>query len=362
MTMEKALVTIIVPAYNTEQYIGIMLDSIIRQSYSYLQIIVIDDGSTDSTASIIKKYTKIDSRITMFSSSHGGVSKARNLGLDYAKGEKVLFFDSDDFVEKDTVEQLLECCKKNNCNAAMCNYYDYYDEKDHIPYESELKGIYKSNKIVSELMPHYIGYSYGDINNWIIGTRQLKQGKENNALWRVLFDLNTIKQAGIRFDEMLSLGEDTIFLNEYFLNETSICFTKEYLYHLRRRETGANMKSITNPILMAQNKIKLIDGRMRLDKVARCKGMEIHDKWEGTMVFSALELAIRLAKNTGDKKKNKNIYKGYVRNENVSESIHRFRPIMRIKGLPFVLLRINPFLLYRFIRIMPENLIRYISQ
>ena len=104
--METALVSIIVPVYNVEKYLKKCVDSIINQTYKKIEIILIDDGSTDNSSIICDYYSKIDSRINVVHKKNGGLSDARNRGLDIANGEYICFIDSDDYVNLSFVEDL----------------------------------------------------------------------------------------------------------------------------------------------------------------------------------------------------------------------------------------------------------------
>lgn len=119
---EKILVSIIVPYYNVEEYIRQCLDSILIQTYTNIEIILIDDGSTDGSGHIVNKYARRDSRIKVFYQANKGLSAARNLGLDNATGDYILFVDSDDFVEKDFVKIALMEIISHNVEIATFGY------------------------------------------------------------------------------------------------------------------------------------------------------------------------------------------------------------------------------------------------
>ena len=117
--MDK-LVSVIVPVYNVEEYVEECIVSIINQTYKNLQIIVIDDGSTDKSIDICRKYAKNDSRIEIVSQKNSGVSAARNAGLNFAKGEFVTFIDSDDYVDHDYIETLIGKTNEET-DLVVCN-------------------------------------------------------------------------------------------------------------------------------------------------------------------------------------------------------------------------------------------------
>ena len=115
-------VSIIVPVYNTERFLNRCIDSVLAQTYSDWELLLVDDGSTDSSGSICDEYATQDSRIRVFHKENGGVSSARNLGLDYARGEWITFVDSDDYIAPDMIEKLYETQKRNNADITVCGY------------------------------------------------------------------------------------------------------------------------------------------------------------------------------------------------------------------------------------------------
>ena len=106
--MNEPLISVIVPVYNVEKYLPQCLDSIKNQTYTNLEIILVDDGSTDSSESICEDYAKSDSRIKLYHKENGGLSDARNYGIERASGQYFTFIDSDDYITKDYVSYLLE--------------------------------------------------------------------------------------------------------------------------------------------------------------------------------------------------------------------------------------------------------------
>ncbi|WP_024867330.1 glycosyltransferase [Butyrivibrio sp. FCS014] len=114
------IVSIIVPIYNVERYLVRCLESIINQSYANLEIILVDDGSTDGSGKICDKYGLKDSRIKVIHRSNGGLSAARNSGLSVASGEYIAFVDSDDYIDSNMVESMFLCAQKNNATVVTC--------------------------------------------------------------------------------------------------------------------------------------------------------------------------------------------------------------------------------------------------
>lgn len=123
------LISIIVPVYNVEKYLPKCIDSIISQTYSNLEIILVDDGSTDMSHQICDDYSKMDNRIKVIHKKNGGVSSARNLGLNNSTGEYIGFIDPDDYIEPNMYECLLNALKSENTEISMCGYNEIKNDK-----------------------------------------------------------------------------------------------------------------------------------------------------------------------------------------------------------------------------------------
>lgn len=129
-------VSCIVPVYNVEKYLEKCLDSIVSQSLQDIEILVINDGSTDSSQDIIDKYTnKFPQKVKCINKENGGQGSARNLGLDIAKGEYISFVDSDDWIENDCFEKMYLTAKKNDSDIVICNMVDNFENGDIIVYD-----------------------------------------------------------------------------------------------------------------------------------------------------------------------------------------------------------------------------------
>ena len=136
------MVSVIIPAYNTEHYIGEILECVISQTYKRLQIIVIDDGSTDKTREVIRGYQKSDPRIELVESQKG-LSRARNIGIDKAEGEKIFFWDSDDIIENTAVERIVDFSYNENVNSVLYGYSSYIDGIKGQPFSHKLKKVFR---------------------------------------------------------------------------------------------------------------------------------------------------------------------------------------------------------------------------
>ena len=125
-------VSVIIPIFNVEKYLKKSLDSVVNQTLKEIEIIAIDDGSTDNSLNILKEYQNTDDRIIIFEQENKGPGEARNLALNHVKGEYVFFLDSDDWIELNTLEKLYNNAIENNCDLVL------FDSIEHLP-NDELK-------------------------------------------------------------------------------------------------------------------------------------------------------------------------------------------------------------------------------
>ena len=132
--MQKDKISIVIPVYNVEKYLQRCLDSVLKQTYTDIEIILVDDGSTDGCGMICDEYKKKDKRIKVIHKENKGLSDARNVGIDQITGEYLVFIDSDDFVSRYYIENLWRALKQSNAEMAISGFINYY-EGDNIPLE-----------------------------------------------------------------------------------------------------------------------------------------------------------------------------------------------------------------------------------
>ena len=216
-------ISIIIPVYNGEKYIRRCLDSVINQTYNDIQIIVINDGSTDNTENILKTY----SDIVLINKENEGVSKARNTGLSLATGDYVYFCDADDYLEENAFEVLVKEYAENDL-LRFGHYVVNGDQKKEKTNDDDvLAGVdlsFNSNEQILEYL----------ISN-----------KTEGHLWNYLFKLSVIKENDILFDEELFYQEDVMFLLRYCLNikNIKIIYNPFYNYYVNENSVTKNIKS-----------------------------------------------------------------------------------------------------------------------
>ena len=120
------LISIIVPIYKVENYLKRCIDSIINQTYKHIEIILVDDGSPDNCGAICDEYTKFDDRIKVIHKKNGGLSDARNCGIEISTGDYIIFIDGDDYVSKNMCEKLLIRALEHNADIVSCNFKEIY--------------------------------------------------------------------------------------------------------------------------------------------------------------------------------------------------------------------------------------------
>lgn len=143
--MEKDLISVIIPVYKVEKYLEKCIESIIKQTYTNLQIILVDDGSPDNCGKICDEYAKKDSRIEVIHKINGGLSDARNVGINRANGRYIGFVDSDDYIKEDMYEKLINLIKEYNADVSICNLYDVFDGKKYV--RNKDNGIHEYSRI-----------------------------------------------------------------------------------------------------------------------------------------------------------------------------------------------------------------------
>ncbi|HEV1835941.1 TPA: glycosyltransferase family 2 protein, partial [Streptococcus pneumoniae] len=148
-------VSIILPVYNVEQYIKKCLESIQQQTYPNLEVIIVNDGATDKSVEYCEQICKIDSRFSVTHKENGGLSDARNVGIDKAKGDYLIFVDSDDFVSQDMVSYLVSSMENNEADIAICDPAHYYSDRQNndlnIFYPASSVKVYEKTEALCEM-------------------------------------------------------------------------------------------------------------------------------------------------------------------------------------------------------------------
>lgn len=228
--VNKYKISIVMPVYNVEEYLRETLDSVVSQTIKDVEILLIDDGSTDNSKSIIEEYSSKYENIKGVFQDNGGPSKARNRGIELASGEFIAFMDSDDLIPKDSLEVRYNLAKDNDADIVICGTYKY----DGVKYWPMVK--------------HFLGEGFKDIR------------KDYELLWTLgpcnkLFKTSLIKD--LRFPENIKYAEDQCFVMSAYLRAKKIYSSKYIAYYYRMRNNPT--ESLTQQIHTASaNVIKQV--------------------------------------------------------------------------------------------------------
>lgn len=208
-------ISVIIPVYNTAEYLSRCLDSILNNTYRNLEVICVNDGSTDHSAAIIKQYSAADDRIIAVDQANAGISAARNTGLDRATGDFIAFIDSDDWVHPQYFEILNMAQVKSGACITACKYISTRE------YMSEYTTIDTNTVEISS----------------VSNVEALKNGHLKRLVWGRLYKRSAI--SGFRFRKELRWGEDTVFSIDALCSNSSVALIKLELYYYFQRETSA---------------------------------------------------------------------------------------------------------------------------
>ena len=218
--------SIIIPVYNVENYLRECLDSITNQTLKNMEIICIDDGSSDNSPNILKEYSKKDKRIKIITKKNGGQATARNLGIKEAKGEYITFVDSDDFIEPTMMEKLYTKAKDNNLDIAMCKIATYNNQTEEI----------KDN------VWYYMLGVFRDFEKDIFNHKDTKEFTCNIAVtpYNKIYKTTLLKENNILFPEGL-IFEDEKFFYDTYLRANKVSIVDEFLYYYRINRKGSTV-------------------------------------------------------------------------------------------------------------------------
>ena len=225
-----SIISIIVPIYNSAQFLARCVDSVLSQTVSDWELLLVDDGSKDGSADICWKYASEDQRISYYRKENGGVSSARNLGLKYAQGDYVLFIDSDDYIEPNTLERILTKSREADYDCVVWGF----NQNGHI------------------WVPD-VEEDYPDISDF---NKDFIRHLNTELLCSPVNKLFKRKLITGRFDESISHAEDFIFCLDYLKNCNSIAFIKDPLYFYDVYVSGSSTHHFKESNLNALEKMQ----------------------------------------------------------------------------------------------------------
>ena len=226
----KLLFSIVVPVYNIEKYIAKSVESIINQTYSNLEIILIDDGSTDSSGDICDTFGQMDNRIKVIHKKNGGLVSARKRGVYAASGTYITFVDGDDWIEKDHVEKIIRCIERTNADLiGMDGFIREYNNSSRIEGRQLSLTINNKDGIINAIVPFMI-------NTNVCFERELKLG-----CWSSAFKLDILQRVYCDADDRVRTGEDMMCVWLFLMEAKSVACYPAFTYHYVQRDDSIGM-------------------------------------------------------------------------------------------------------------------------
>ncbi|MBM6937446.1 glycosyltransferase family 2 protein [Pseudoflavonifractor phocaeensis] len=240
-------ISVIVPVYNAEQYLPQCLDSLLQQTYQDLEIICVDDGSTDASGEVLRRYTEKDRRVSAFFQRNMGVSQARNLALRHATGEYLMFVDGDDWLELNTCQSAVEAMERTRADVVMWTYIREYGS------HRQVKHIFDEEELLFD------GEGCRELHRRMIGLvgRELAHPETADALctlWGKLYRRSIIADHDIRVPDIRYFGtyEDGLFNLNAFAFVQKAVFLNRPFYHYRRDNSASITQSFKKDLFQKQ--------------------------------------------------------------------------------------------------------------
>ena len=296
--------SIIIPVYNAGENLNKCIDSVIGQTLKDIEIIIIDDGSTDNSWRIIESYTKEYENVIGIRVKNGGPAKARNLGIRKAKGKYIGFVDADDYIEASMYDTLYNLVKNQNIQVGMCAYKE---ENIWNNTKFEIKANLKENQI----------YNKEDILDKIISTFSTTENYGFYSLWNKIYLREYIQNNDFIIDETRDHGEDWAFNIDVFSKLDTFIYTGEPLYNYIHTNKNSLMEKYR------ENQFDLyIDGRKKiLDSVPK-KFIDF-DELDKKLIYDSSAQIIKTFKNIKSEKRRKEIIYKIIKNKYFKDACRR---------------------------------------
>lgn len=231
MKYEK-LISVIIPIFNAEKYLENTLKSLLLQNFKNIEFICVNDGSTDTSLEILKKYSNIDNRIKIINKNNGGVSEARNKGLEYCSGKYITFLDADDTINPNIYCKMYKKIIDDKSDMVITGYTKCYES-------SNVSRIDFNMNVNEEVITNYTKYVYEYFSKY----------HDNGYLWNKLYKRDIIDEYKLKFDERLTMCEDLLFNLQYLYHTQKVSFINESLYDYNIRYESATYRLHINAFL-----------------------------------------------------------------------------------------------------------------
>ncbi|WP_251623264.1 glycosyltransferase family 2 protein [Odoribacter lunatus] len=211
-------ISVIVAVYNAERYLSVCVDSILGQTYANYEVLLIDDGSTDASGWICDKYACKDKRVRVFHKSNGGVSSARNVGIQEAKGKYSIHVDSDDWIESGMLERLYKKAEAEKADVVIADFLNHTNQR--VSLKKQKPKTVEARNVLKEIL----------------------RGKLHGSMWNKLVRHELYQKNAIHFDESINCCEDVLVVTQLLLQHPNVAYLPEAFYHY-----------IYNPVSIVRN-------------------------------------------------------------------------------------------------------------
>lgn len=223
--------SVIIPIYNTSEYLKECLESVVRQSFTDYELILVDDGSSDGSGLICDEYAAKDDRIRVIHKENGGLVRARKAGLRTAFGKYVICVDSDDWIEQGAFERLVGLMESEEVDLVLCARYKDTGASGRLLMQAFSEGRYDKERIIKEILPYMI-----------VNDAFFRWGISPN-MWDRIFKRDLLLKCQMDVDDSLTMGEDAACTYPYIMDCDSLYITHEAFYHYRQTTTSMTSSS-----------------------------------------------------------------------------------------------------------------------
>jgi len=306
-------VSVVLPCYNVEKYIRRGLDSVLAQTLSEWEAILVDDGATDNTGNICDEYAKKDARFRVIHQQNQGVSCARNTGMMAATGQLLYFMDPDDWIESGCFARCYDVYMQYKCD--IIHFGAKWHELTHAYEIKKEFGVYKGMDIIDKFTGPIMGFDQNVLNQYYAG-ESIWSYAFLGGLWVFMFNREYIVNSGIVAMADMRYGQDGVFLMEATYKAKEIVAVPDVFYNYDIRNDGAIGRKKT-PLEWYDNRYRLMLHRCRIRKMISETDMQQY--YLGTNIFTSLHQAINLSVKIAYFKQ----FNKFVTHPDVKESIRR---------------------------------------
>lgn len=265
------LLSVIVPVYNVAPYLSQCLDSILQQTYSNLEIIIVDDGSTDGSSEICDKYEENDKRIIVIHKKNAGLGMARNSGIEVATGKYVSFVDSDDYLKKDLLEQLMQPIIEEDCDTVLGGSTRVDNNGNIVSVSTFKKRTFLGNQAYSELFAS------------MLGSTPRCHDSMRMSVWSAIYSLDIIKKNKIAFpSERKLISEDMIFDQLYYQKAKKVAISGTDGYYYRYNPGSLSQKYRANKFKMFRDLYVYLDNEIDWEEMISSAKL----RWEKKFILN----------------------------------------------------------------------------